>query len=204
MTDRLDLGSCRFLGEFRADLEAAFPGRVRDVFLFGSRARGDADAESDWDVAVVIDGFDRTAESRKLVGLTIRHRLAGHMISAVGIRTDRVGTSRPLLDLIDREGLRIESGGAAPEESEEELYVARIGGAITSAMPEVRARNAEIRRDIAAFFDLTVEALPPAGSAGWSRLLATYAWAKKPEFGVENLRYMLDRGTLDTAHPGTP
>jgi predicted nucleotidyltransferase len=117
----VDPVSCGFLAEFRSDVEAAFPGRVRDVALFGSRARGDANAESDWDVAVFIDGFDRRTESRKLVGTTIRLRFAGRMISAVDIRTDRIGTGRPLLDTIGRYGIQIESRPAAAENPEEEV-----------------------------------------------------------------------------------
>ena len=34
---------------------AAFPGRVERIVLFGSRARGEAHDESDWDFAVFLD-----------------------------------------------------------------------------------------------------------------------------------------------------
>ena len=54
------------LRRFRADVEAAFPGRLRDIVLFGSRARGDNLDDSDWDVAVYIDDCDRGRESRWL------------------------------------------------------------------------------------------------------------------------------------------
>ncbi len=80
--------------------------------------------------------------------------------------------------------------------------MAQIGTQTDSTVPEIRARSAKLRRDVAAYFDLAVEALPPAGSAGWSRLLATYTWAIKPEFGVANLRHVLDRRVLDTKHAG--
>jgi predicted nucleotidyltransferase len=45
----------RVLEEYRRFLEAAFGGRLRSVRLFGSRARGDADIDSDADVSVVVD-----------------------------------------------------------------------------------------------------------------------------------------------------
>ncbi len=97
------------LRAFRSDVEAAFPGRVRDVVLFGSRARGDSDADSDWDVAVFIDDFDRSRESRRLVQIAIPYRLGGAMISVIGIRSDLHCTSRPLIDAIHADGVRIKA-----------------------------------------------------------------------------------------------
>lgn len=44
----------RRLAAFRRDVMRVLPGRVRDVVLFGSRARGDAGPRSDWDVAVIL------------------------------------------------------------------------------------------------------------------------------------------------------
>lgn len=51
------------LAAFRREVEAALPGRVRAVILFGSRARGDAAPDSGWDVAVFVAGLakERTA-----------------------------------------------------------------------------------------------------------------------------------------------
>lgn len=42
--------------EFKRRANAALPGRVAEVVLFGSRARGDAMPDSDWDVAVFLTG----------------------------------------------------------------------------------------------------------------------------------------------------
>jgi predicted nucleotidyltransferase len=58
---------------FRALLEARFPGRLRSLTLFGSHARGDAGAESDVDVAVVIDAL-REAERGEAVDLALAAR----------------------------------------------------------------------------------------------------------------------------------
>ena len=59
-------------------------------------------------------------------------------------------------------------------------------------MEEIRARNAAFRERVAEFFDLQVEHLPPSGTDGWSRLLATYVWTVRP-YPIEDLRHMLDR-----------
>ncbi len=52
--------------EFKRRAQAALPGRVERVVLFGSRARGDATPQSDWDMAVFLKGG---ADSRDLCTL---------------------------------------------------------------------------------------------------------------------------------------
>jgi predicted nucleotidyltransferase len=55
-----------------------------DIILYGSRARGDAHAESDWDFLILLDGAVDDARTD-----TIRHRLyeiewdAGEVISSI-------------------------------------------------------------------------------------------------------------------------
>ena len=41
--------------EYIARIQGRFPGRILSVTLFGSKARGDADAESDIDLLVLVD-----------------------------------------------------------------------------------------------------------------------------------------------------
>src|SRR5262245_59294412 len=55
------------LTRFRAALDALYGDRLQRVVLFGSRARGDAHADSDYDIAVFLtDLGDRWSEARRL------------------------------------------------------------------------------------------------------------------------------------------
>jgi predicted nucleotidyltransferase len=55
------------LARFRAALETLYGDRLERAVLFGSRARGDARADSDYDVAVFLrDLTDRWGEARRL------------------------------------------------------------------------------------------------------------------------------------------
>jgi uncharacterized protein len=46
------------LRRLKAELERLYGDRLERVLLFGSRARGDARPDSDWDVAVFLRGYD--------------------------------------------------------------------------------------------------------------------------------------------------
>jgi hypothetical protein len=92
------------------------------------------------------------------------------------------------------------TNGRSSEDAGDEIE-RRIADSMSDAMPEIRARSEKIRLDVAAFFEIPVAHLPPEGSDGWSRLLATYVWTIKPEFGTENLRHMLDRRIFNTPEP---
>ena len=68
MTDELQ--SNPILRRFRAALNEMYADRLERVVLFGSRARGDADEESDYDIAVFLrDMSDRPAEMNRLADL---------------------------------------------------------------------------------------------------------------------------------------
>jgi predicted nucleotidyltransferase len=50
------------LATFVRDLREALGAQLREVWLFGSRARGESNAESDYDVCVVVDANAEQAE----------------------------------------------------------------------------------------------------------------------------------------------
>ena len=64
------------LAKFRAALTEMYDNRLERVVLFGSRARGDAQPDSDYDVAVFLNGMndpsDRWAELNKLAALRVK------------------------------------------------------------------------------------------------------------------------------------
>ncbi|HUZ33813.1 MAG TPA: nucleotidyltransferase domain-containing protein [Xanthobacteraceae bacterium] len=77
------------LREFRRESEKALPGKVESVVLFGSRARGDARRDSDYDVAVLIRGLEnRRSVDHTLADVAYRYILAGFHIRPVAVPAD--------------------------------------------------------------------------------------------------------------------
>jgi predicted nucleotidyltransferase len=77
MTDTLPSPhTCPVLAKFRTALAEMYGPRLERVVLFGSRARGDAQPDSDYDVAVFLNGLDgssdRWEELRKLADLRVK------------------------------------------------------------------------------------------------------------------------------------
>jgi predicted transcriptional regulator of viral defense system len=56
------------LGELKGGLQLVYGDRLRGVYLFGSYARREADRESDLDILVVLDAFDRYAHEVNRTG----------------------------------------------------------------------------------------------------------------------------------------
>lgn len=91
---------------FRERAERALLGRVRRIVLFGSRARGDARASSDWDVAVFVIGRASTHDTLKLADAAYDLIVeTGETIHPLALSEDGSGTSPLLLDRIAAEGL---------------------------------------------------------------------------------------------------
>jgi uncharacterized protein len=72
------------LAKFRAALDETYGERIERVVLYGSRARGDAKPDSDYDIAVFIkDPGTFTDDSERLAAITTDILLdAGAVISA--------------------------------------------------------------------------------------------------------------------------
>jgi predicted nucleotidyltransferase len=52
------------LGEIKQRVQSIVGQRLRGIRLFGSKARGDFDPESDLDVAILVDGLDQETKRR--------------------------------------------------------------------------------------------------------------------------------------------
>ena len=101
------------LKAFKREVEKALPGQVTEMRLFGSRARGDATEDSDYDVAVFLRGnADRFETLRILSDIAFPHMLGGYDISALGFGSDYLSGSdnvrTELADEIMRDGIVIE------------------------------------------------------------------------------------------------
>jgi len=73
MTTTAGITDDPILAKFRKALQEAYGPRIERVVLFGSRARGDATTESDYDVAVFLrDLTDRDAELDRLAPIQSR------------------------------------------------------------------------------------------------------------------------------------
>lgn len=61
------------LARLKKELEVLYGARLKRTLLYGSRARGDHQPDSDYDVLVVLDGpIDRRIERERLSALSVR------------------------------------------------------------------------------------------------------------------------------------
>lgn len=102
-------GSGSVLERFRSQLDSAYGKRIDRVVLYGSRSRGDARADSDYDVAVFLnDMADRWTEIDRIVD--IADRLldeTGAVINALPFRAKAYEERTPLMHEIRREGVNL-------------------------------------------------------------------------------------------------
>ena len=96
------------LTRFRAAVTEIYGDRVERVVLFGSRARGDAKPDSDYDIAVFLrDMTDRPAEMNRLADLATDILYdGGPFIHAMPYRAGSYNDARmPLMHEIRAEGI---------------------------------------------------------------------------------------------------
>ena len=97
------------LTKFRAALQALYGERIERVVLYGSRARGDARADSDYDVAVFLkDLGDRWNEIDRIVALEgeILDE-TGAVINALPFGAGSYNERTPLMHEIRLEGIDV-------------------------------------------------------------------------------------------------
>ena len=96
------------LTRFRAAVTEIYGDRVERVVLFGSRARGDAKPDSDYDIAVFLRGMtDQRAEMNRLADLATEILYdGGPFIHAMPYRAGSYADERmPLMHEIRAEGI---------------------------------------------------------------------------------------------------
>jgi len=107
---KLSLDMRELLLELRMELASLYDGDLADLVLYGSRARGDAEKESDVDVLVVLKGEVNPSRevlrtSGILSDLSLRHDA---VISCVFVSEAEYSVGKgPLIRNILREGIRI-------------------------------------------------------------------------------------------------
>ena len=97
------------LMRFRAALRALYGQRLERLVLFGSRARGDAGAGSDYDLAVFLDALpDRWGELDRLADLRVQMLdETGAFLDARPYPAAAFAQATPLMHEITRDGLEL-------------------------------------------------------------------------------------------------
>ena len=95
------------LSKFRAALDDLYGSRIERVVLYGSRARGDARDDSDYDIAVFLNDLgDRWAESDRIAQVASNIiSETGQVIHAMPYPAGAYQERTPLMHELRREGV---------------------------------------------------------------------------------------------------
>jgi len=94
--------------EYKRRVESAFNGRLIKAVLYGSRARGDARPDSDWDIAVFLAGEPSSDDLNRLsdLGTDLLYE-TGQFIQPLPIAGHRLEEQSHLLKAIRSEGVAL-------------------------------------------------------------------------------------------------
>jgi predicted nucleotidyltransferase len=107
MAPRLSRQERGLLEAFAGALRQRFGARLRDVVLFGSRARGAGRDDSDLDVLVVVDALGREERHAVLDEAADASVSWGLMLSPLVVDSARWRADLPIARAIAQEGLRL-------------------------------------------------------------------------------------------------
>lgn len=97
------------LVRFRAAIEKTYGSRIARIVLFGSRARGDAHAESDYDVGLFLNdlrSFDREARTLAEIETDLLSE-TGAVINALPLPASSYGERTAWMQELRRDGLEL-------------------------------------------------------------------------------------------------
>lgn len=94
--------------EYKRRVEITFDGRVAKMVLFGSRARGEAHEESDWDIAVFLMDEPTMEDRHRLTDLGSDVLMdTGQVIQSIALPSYREAEDSYLLRAIRTEGIAL-------------------------------------------------------------------------------------------------
>lgn len=94
--------------EYKRRVESAFDGRVAKMVLFGSRARGEANEELDWDIAVFLMDDPTMDDRHRLTDLGSDVLMdTGQVVQSVALPSRREAEDSYLLRAIRTDGIAL-------------------------------------------------------------------------------------------------